>query len=236
MNSTNEAKSQLDQLTSFLINAISAQQQHQYVEQLQKAIKHNQNQTKKFHTVNPPSTACTVQRIDPVTRKSVLYRPGNNNYVNLSKEEPRSDSIKSYAGILRNEKERNSSGNSMPPMLGLQQNSVLQQACQLKWMENVKQQQYAWFMKTQQQYKNNSFQPQKPFSNEFSDYYSCDAMSSSDTSSSQFNAMSFSNSPSPTPAQQKKVSTDEEADSEVLNDDDDVLSDLNKQINLICFS
>ena len=48
--------------------------------------------------------------------------------------------------------------------------------------------------------------------------------------------MSFSNSPSPTPAQQKKFSTDEEADSEVIDDDDDVLSDLNKQINMICFS
>lgn len=158
MNSTNEAKSQLDQLTSFLINAISAQQQHQYVEQLQKAIKNNQKQN--FHTVNPP-TACTVQRIDPVTRKSVLYRPGsNNNYVNLGKEEPKTENIKSYAGIVRNDKERNPSGNnSLPPMLGLQQNNVLQQACQMKWIENVKQQQYAWFLKNQQLdwFENKSF-------------------------------------------------------------------------------
>lgn len=149
MNNTNEAKSQLDQLTSFLINAISAQQQHQYVEQLQKAIQNNQKQN--FHTVSPPTAACTVQRIDPVTRKSVLYRPGSNkNYVNLGKEEPKTESIKSYAGIVRNDKERTPSGNSLQPILGLQQNNVLQQACQMKWMESVKQQQYAWFLKSQQ--------------------------------------------------------------------------------------
>jgi len=238
MNNANEAQNQLDQLTSFLVNAISAQQQHQYAAQLQTAIQ-QKSVAKKYQVQT--SSACTVQRIDPVTRRSVLYRPGSSNqYLKLSSKNDDSqnnEKTKSYAGILKNDnKDRHLSGGSnesgQQASIGLQQNTILQQACQQRWMENVKQQQYAWFVKNQQQYqKARSFKlSQKNITPlEYnSDYQSCDTMSSSDTGSYQLNQMSFSNPPSPTPTQQKKISTDEE--------DDDILSDLNKQINLICFS